>query len=109
MPQSSDRICRCAGVGATNLGLRDLGGIHQISGVRVPATFTASDGQQSIGTTSYTVTEMADRVERALRTIPVRLGPNALAILREGSTVPLSGGEYAAMALAVATMLAGEG
>jgi hypothetical protein len=49
---------------------------------------------------------MADEIESVLRDVPVRLGPNALAILREDGTVPLSGGEYAAMALAVATMLA---
>jgi hypothetical protein len=66
------------------------------------------DGMPGIGTTSYTLSEMASKVEVALRTVPVRLGPNALAILREDGTVPLSGGEYAAMALAVATMLAGE-
>jgi hypothetical protein len=66
------------------------------------------DGMPGIGTTSYTLSEMASKVEVALRTVPVRLGPNALAILREDGTVGLSGGEYAAMALAVATMLAGE-
>jgi hypothetical protein len=58
-------------------------------------------GREGDRTTSFTVTEMADRVERALRTVP-------LAILREGGTAGLSGGEYVAMALAVATMLAGE-
>jgi hypothetical protein len=49
---------------------------------------------------------LAEQVESVLRDVPVRLGPNALAILREDGTAPLSGGEYAAMALAVATMLA---
>jgi hypothetical protein len=39
---------------------------------------------------------MADEIESVLRDVPVRLGPNALAILREDGTVPL----------AVATMLA---
>jgi hypothetical protein len=64
------------------------------------------DGDRSIVTESCTVTEMAGRIEEVLRTVPVRLGPNALAILARGGTVGLSGGEYAAMALAVATMLA---
>jgi hypothetical protein len=63
------------------------------------------DGDRSIVTESCTVTEMAGRIEEVLRTVPVRLGPNALAILARGGTVGLSGGEYAAMALAVATML----
>lgn len=61
--------------------------------IELLGVFTASDGQQLIGTTSYTVAEMATKVEQALR---------------EGGTVPPSGGEYAAMALAVAMMLAGE-
>lgn len=76
--------------------------------VQLLGVFTAEDGEKSIGTTSFTVTEMADKVEAALRTVEVRLGPNALAILERGGTVGLSGGEYGAMALAVAQMLAGE-
>lgn len=48
------------------------------------------------------VSELADRIERVLRTVEVRLGPNALGILERGGTVGLSGGEYATMALAVA-------
>ncbi len=52
---------------------------------------------------------MADEIEAVLRDVPVRLGPNALDILERGGAVGLSGGEYSAMALAVATMLAGEG
>lgn len=71
--------------------------------------FTAEDGNKSIGTTSFTVMEMADKVEAALRTVEVRLGPNAVAILERGGTVGLSGGEYGAMALAVAQMLAAAG
>lgn len=61
-----------------------------------------------VGAAGDAITELASWVEQALRTVPVRLGPNALAILSEGGTVPLSGGEYSAMALAVAMMLAGE-
>lgn len=67
---------------------------------------TMADGERSIVVESCTVTEMADRVEATLRTVPARLGPNALAILERGGTVGMSGGEYAAMALAVAQMLA---
>lgn len=67
--------------------------------------YDAADGEKSIGTTTFTVTEMAEKVEAALRSVEVRFGPNALAILESGGTVGLSGGEYGAMALAVATML----
>lgn len=71
-------------------------------------TFLADDGEVSIGTTSFTVPEMAAKVEAALREVGIRLGPNALAMLERGESVALSGGEYAAMGLAVAMMLAGE-
>jgi hypothetical protein len=42
--------------------------------------------------------DLADRIEAALRTVSVRLGPTALAMLRRGETVALSGGEYADLA-----------
>ncbi|MFJ4703182.1 hypothetical protein ACIP5N_34035 [Streptomyces sp. NPDC088768] len=51
------------------------------------------------------LTALADRIEDALRTVPVRLGPNALTLLHHGRTVPLSGGEYSALALAAAQAL----
>ena len=51
---------------------------------------------------SLTRTELAERIEAALRTVPVRLGPLALGILERGETVGLSGGEYSQMALAAA-------
>lgn len=70
-----------------------------------PRPYLAADGEMSIGYDTYTVTELADKIEAALRTMPIRFGPNALAILQAGGTVSLSGGEYAAMALEVATML----
>jgi hypothetical protein len=47
---------------------------------------------------SIPVSEMADRIEKILRAVPVRLGPNALAALQCGETVCLSGGEYRDMA-----------
>lgn len=70
--------------------------------------FRADDGEMSLGTTSFTIPEMAAKVEAALRQVGIRLGPNALAMLGRGETVALSGGEYAAMGLAVAMMLAEE-
>lgn len=66
------------------------------------------DGMPGIGTTTFTVPELAARVEVALRTVPIRLGPNALGMLERGEEVRLSGGEYASMALTVAIDLAGE-
>lgn len=66
------------------------------------------DGHPGIATESLTVTELAERVEAALRTIPIRLGPNARAMLDCGEPVRLSGGEYGRLALAVAADLAGQ-
>lgn len=69
-------------------------------------TYLDVDGEMSIGTTSFTLTEMAAKIEASLREVKVSLGPNALGILERGGTVTLSGGEYQAMALTVAAMLA---
>lgn len=74
-----------------------------IGGVRM-----AADGENSIVLESVPVSEMADRIEKALRTVSINLGPNALGMLERGEPVRLSGGEYAAMALAVAMDLAGD-
>lgn len=76
--------------------------------VTIGGTYIAADGYPSIGLQSIPISEMAERIEKVLRTIPVRLGPNALAMLERGETVGLSGGEYSAMALAVAMDLAGD-
>lgn len=65
-------------------------------------TFLADDGYMSIGPKSLTLKQLAEQIEAALRTVPVRLGPNALSILERGETVGLSGGEYSSMALAAA-------
>jgi hypothetical protein len=70
--------------------------------ISISRTFRAADGQPAIGFDTYTAAELATRIEPALRTVAVQFGPNALAILQRGGTVCLSGGEYAAMALAVA-------
>lgn len=74
-----------------------------IGGVR-----TVADGEKSIVLDSIPVSELADRIEQALRTVSINLGPNALGMLERGESVRLSGGEYAAMALAVAMDLAGD-
>jgi hypothetical protein len=60
------------------------------------------DGYPSIGFDAYTAAELAELIEPALRTINIRLGPNALALLERGQTVSLSAGEYVSMALAAA-------
>jgi hypothetical protein len=57
-----------------------------------------TDGHPSIGFDEYTVQQLADLIEPALRAVAVRLGPNALAALGRGETVGLSGGEYADLA-----------
>jgi hypothetical protein len=74
-----------------------------IGGVRV-----AADGENSIVLESVPVSDLADRIERALRTVSINLGPNALAMLERGEAVRLSGSEYAAMALAAAMDLVGD-
>ncbi|MFI9331950.1 hypothetical protein ACIGZJ_30965 [Kitasatospora sp. NPDC052868] len=76
--------------------------------ISIPRTFRDTDGKMSIGFDTYTAAELAARIERSLRTVDVRLGQNSVAILQRGGTVGLSGGEYAAMALAVAMDLVEE-
>lgn len=68
---------------------------------------TMADGQPGIALESVTVSELAARIERALHTVPIRLGPKSLELIRGGHEMHLTGGEYAAMALAVALDLAG--
>lgn len=53
----------------------------------------------------HTVQELADLIEPALRTVVVRLGPNALSVLEHGGTVSLSAGEYAALAYEAASAI----
>lgn len=62
----------------------------------------AADGQRSICFDTVTVHELAELIEPALRTVAIRLGPNALAMLGRGEEVRLSGGECAHLALAAA-------
>jgi hypothetical protein len=64
--------------------------------------YVASDGELSVGFQTMTLSQLAERAEQAIRSIPIQLGPNSLTILEHGGTVGLSAGEYSAMALAVA-------
>ena len=66
--------------------------------VSMSKIFKDTDGYPSICFDNYTVQQLADLIEPALRRVAVRLGPNALAMLQRGETVGLSGGEYADLA-----------
>jgi hypothetical protein len=66
--------------------------------VTMSRVFTDTDGHKSIGFDSFTVQQLADLIEPAMRRVTVRLGPNALAMLQRGESVDLSGGEYADLA-----------
>ncbi|MFB7244601.1 hypothetical protein ACFCYX_19335 [Streptomyces populi] len=66
--------------------------------VSLPRIYTDTDGHPSLGFDTFTVQQLADLIEPALRAVPIRLGPNALATLQRGETVGLSGGEYADLA-----------
>lgn len=59
---------------------------------------TAADGFPSMVFDRYTVPQLAELIEPALRRVAVRLGPNALGMLERGEPVRLSGGEYADLA-----------
>lgn len=65
-----------------------------------------ADGEMSLVGERVLLTDLADQIEAALRTVPIRLGPNALAMLQRGETVGLSGGEYADLARVAARALA---
>lgn len=67
---------------------------------------TGSDGLPAILTESLTVSDLAERVEKALRSVGITLGPNSVRLLEDGHRMHLTGGEYSAMALAVAMDLA---
>jgi hypothetical protein len=71
-----------------------------------PRVFKAEDGEMSIGYETFTLTQMADKVEAALRSVEARLGPYGFSA--RGAAGGLTGAEYQAMALAVARMLAGD-
>lgn len=52
---------------------------------------------------------LIERINKAIRSVNLRFGPNAIAIMQADGTVPLSQGESWFMALAVADELFGEG
>lgn len=67
-----------------------------------PRFFTAPDGEPGIGFDTFTAAQLTERIERALRSVSITLGPNARAMLERGEAVHLSGGEYWSMAHAAA-------
>jgi hypothetical protein len=67
---------------------------------------TGPDGAPAILTESLTVSDLAERIEKALRSVGITLGPKSLELLEDGHRMHLTGGEYAAMALTVAMDLA---
>lgn len=70
--------------------------------VSLSKVYLDTDGYNSIGFDTYTVPQLADLIEPALRGLKIRLGPNALAMLERGEPINLSGGEYADLARAAA-------
>ncbi|MFJ6215045.1 hypothetical protein ACIQGZ_17170 [Streptomyces sp. NPDC092296] len=102
LPEDFDgcaRACRTTGVHTLTWGECGIApeSARPEPRVSIGRRFTALDGHQALAIASVPISEMAGRIERVLRTVHIRLGPNAL-----------SGGEYAAMALAVAADLAEE-
>ena len=77
--------------------------------VTIGGTITAADGYPSVVLHSIPVSELAERIEKTLRSVHITLGPNSLRLLEEGHRMHLTGGEYSAMALAVAMDLAEDG
>lgn len=65
-----------------------------------------TDGGMGIVTESFTVTELADRIEQALHSVQITLGPKSLELIRDGHRMHLTGGEYRDLALAAAVDLA---
>lgn len=74
--------------------------------VTIGGTQIAADGYPSIVLQSVPVSVLAERIEKAMRTVPIVLGSKSLALLEGGHRMHLTGGEYSAMALAVAMDLA---
>lgn len=66
--------------------------------VSLSRVFTDTDGYPAIGFDVFSVQQLADLIEPALRKVSVRLGPNARLMLQRGEEVALSGGEYADLA-----------
>lgn len=96
-----NRRCRTQGTHTRAWGECEFG-IEPEPAVSMSRVFTDTDGGRSIGFDRYTLQELADLVEPALRSVDIRLGPNARAMLQRGERVCLSGGEYADLARAAA-------
>lgn len=77
-------------------------GIRPEPTVSMSHIFKAADGHNSIGFDEYTLQELADLIEPALRQVNIHLGPNSLALVMRGEPVRLSGGEVAELARMVA-------
>lgn len=57
-----------------------------------------SEGYKSISFDQYTLQELADLIEPALRQVNIKFGPNSLALIMRGDPVRPSGGEVAELA-----------
>lgn len=66
--------------------------------VSMSHVFRDTDGQNSIGFDQYTVDQLTELIEPALKGFTVRLGPNSTAAARRGEPFRLSGGEMWAVA-----------
>lgn len=66
--------------------------------VSMSRVYRDTGGHMSIDFDQYTVQQLADLLEPALRRVAIHLGPNVLAMLERGEAVRLSGGEYADLA-----------
>lgn len=93
--------CRKAGKHTLNWG-RCEHAIPPEPTVSMSVVYDDTDGHKSIGFDTYTVPQLAELIEPALRTIKICIGPNARALLERGQEVRLSAGEYASLALAAA-------
>lgn len=69
----------------------------------------APNGEQVIATEQLTFMALTDVVKEAMKEVTITIGPNSLRLLQEGSTLPLTEGEYQNMAIAVAAALTRDG
>jgi hypothetical protein len=91
------RECRIKGKHSRVWGGCEFG-IKPEPTVNMSKVFTDTDGYPSIGYDSYTVDQLTDLIEPALKGITVHLGPNSSAAARRGEPFRLSGGEMWAIA-----------
>lgn len=91
------RECRTKGKHSRVWGGCEFG-IKPEPTVNMSKVFTDTDGYPSIGYDSYTVDQLTDLIEPALKGITVHLGPNSSAAARRGEPFRLSGGEVWAIA-----------